>query len=152
MAAMASHLMHRGLPGLLRHGDRNAMRFSVESRVPFLTLQLASFLLGLPEAWLVSPQGETKRILRAALRGLVPDTLLDRRDKIGFQTPPRWLLDEGLGARLDAALSRDRDGLLDGGTISATLTRLRATGGAPPPWLWRVINFTLWRERVVDAS
>jgi asparagine synthase (glutamine-hydrolysing) len=152
MAAMASHLMHRGLPGLLRHGDRNAMRFSVESRVPFLTLQLASFLLGLPEAWLISPQGETKRILRAALRGLVPDTLLDRRDKIGFQTPPRWLTDVGLGARLDAALARDRDGLLDGGTISATLTRLRATAGAPPPWLWRAINFTLWRERVVDAS
>ena len=31
------------------------------------------------------------------------------------------------------------------------LREARATGVAPPPWLWRVINFTLWRERVVEA-
>src|SRR5690606_16326746 len=30
----------RGLPSLLRHGDRNSMHFSVESRVPFLTPDL----------------------------------------------------------------------------------------------------------------
>lgn len=149
VAALASSLTHRGLPGLLRHGDRNAMRFSVESRVPFLTTQLADLLLGLPEDWLVSPMGETKRLLRAGLRGLVPDALLDRRDKIGFETPARWLLDEGLIARLLAALPDD--GLLDQAAIRAAIAATRATGGAPPPWLWRVVNFTLWKERVVDA-
>ena len=81
-----------GLAALLRHGDRNSMRWSVESRVPFLTTDLAEFLLRLPESYLLSKKGETKHIFRAAMRGLVPDSILDRRDKIGFQTPEHeWL-------------------------------------------------------------
>jgi asparagine synthase (glutamine-hydrolysing) len=156
VAAMSSALTHRGLPALLRHGDRNAMRFSVESRVPFLTTTMADFLLGLPEEYLLSSTGETKRLMRAALRGIVPDDLLDRRDKIGFQTPPRWLLDTGLQARL-LHLLRDDEGvwpagaLFDRAMITATLDGLATSRRAPPPWLWRVLNFALWKERVIDA-
>ncbi len=85
-------LTGKGLVSLLRHGDRNSMRWSVESRVPFLTIEMAEFLLTLPEDYILSPKGETKRIFRAAMRGLVPDAILDRRDKIGFDTPEAdWL-------------------------------------------------------------
>ncbi|WP_374525852.1 asparagine synthase (glutamine-hydrolyzing) [Sphingopyxis sp.] len=85
-------LQNRGLPHLLRHGDRNAMAFSIESRVPFLTVPMAELLLGLPEDYLISDQGESKRVFRAAMRGIVPDAILDRRDKIGFATPEQeWL-------------------------------------------------------------
>jgi asparagine synthase (glutamine-hydrolysing) len=85
-----------GLSALLRHGDRNSMHWSIESRVPFLTIDIAEYLLGLPEDYLISPSGETKRIFKAAMRGLVPDVILDRKDKIGFQTPEReWLIKLG---------------------------------------------------------
>jgi asparagine synthase (glutamine-hydrolysing) len=85
-------LTGNGLASLLRHGDRNSMRWSVESRVPFLTTDMAEFLLTLPESYLLSKNGETKHIFRAAMRGIVPDEILDRRDKIGFQTPEAdWL-------------------------------------------------------------
>ncbi len=68
------------------------MRWSVESRVPFLTTDMAEFLLTLPESYLLSRDGETKHLFRAAMRGIVPDEILDRRDKIGFQTPEAdWL-------------------------------------------------------------
>jgi asparagine synthase (glutamine-hydrolysing) len=87
-AALTGH----GLQSLLRHGDRNSMRWSIESRVPFLTAEFAEFLLRLPESYLLSPGGETKHVFRAAMRGIVPDQILDRRDKIGFQTPERSLL------------------------------------------------------------
>ena len=63
------------------------MAHSIESRVPFLTPALAGFLLKLPEDYLIGPDGTSKRIFRAAMRGLVPDPVLDRRDKIGFATP-----------------------------------------------------------------
>ena len=33
-----------GLPALLRYGDRNAMNFSIENRVPFLNIKIAEFL------------------------------------------------------------------------------------------------------------
>jgi len=91
--ALASSLQSEGLPQLLRHGDRNSMRFSVESRVPFLTPPTADLLLSLPEHYLISNNGETKSVFRAAMRGIVPDQILDRRDKIGFETPEKaWLI------------------------------------------------------------
>ncbi|SDJ09784.1 asparagine synthase (glutamine-hydrolyzing) [Billgrantia gudaonensis] len=91
--ALAHALMHHGLPSLLRHGDRNSMAFSIESRVPFLTIPLAEFLLSLPESYLVSEEGVTKHVFREAMRGIVPDSHLDRKDKIGFATPEStWLL------------------------------------------------------------
>src|SRR5205807_3214015 len=80
-------LVETSLPMLLRYEDRNSMAFSIESRVPFLTMPLVDFLLRLPEEHLIGRDGTTKNVFRQAMRGLVPDTILDRRDKIGFQTP-----------------------------------------------------------------
>lgn len=93
VAELAASLSQRGLNAILRHGDRNSMRFSIESRVPFLTTDFADLLLSLPEHYLIGPNGETKRVFRAAMRGVMPDDVLDRRDKIGFATPEQaWLL------------------------------------------------------------
>ena len=75
------------LPQLLRYEDRNSMAHSLESRVPFLTRQLALFALSLPDHLLVDDIGRTKAVLRDALVGLVPQPVLDRREKIGFQPP-----------------------------------------------------------------
>ena len=92
VAFMANSLTNRGLGSLLRHGDRNSMRFSVESRVPFLTTDFADFTLSLPENYLVSDKGETKFLFREAMRGIVPDAILDRNDKVGFATPEKELI------------------------------------------------------------
>lgn len=80
------------LPSLLRYEDRNSMAFSLESRVPFLSRPLVEFIFSLPDEYLLSPDGVTKRVFREAMRGLVPDVILDRRDKIGFATPEVDLL------------------------------------------------------------
>lgn len=89
---LANSLTWAGCPNLLRYGDRCASAFSLENRVPFLTIPLVSFCLSLPEHYLVSMEGETKSVFRLAMRGIVPDVLLDRRDKIGFESPEKiWL-------------------------------------------------------------
>jgi len=63
--------------------------------VPFLTIDMAEFLLSLPENYLLSDDGVTKYVFREAMRGIVPDQILDRKDKIGFETPDnQWLLAE----------------------------------------------------------
>jgi asparagine synthase (glutamine-hydrolysing) len=93
--ALANALTNQGLSSLLRHADRNSMAFSIESRVPFLTIPLVDFLLSLPEQYLISDEGITKHIFRQAMRGIVPDEILDRKDKIGFTTPEdTWLVDK----------------------------------------------------------
>jgi asparagine synthase (glutamine-hydrolysing) len=80
------------LPMLLRYEDRDSMAHSVESRVPFLTPDLVNFILALPEEFILDDAGASKAILRRAMRGIVPDAILDRKDKIGFATSERlWL-------------------------------------------------------------
>jgi asparagine synthase (glutamine-hydrolysing) len=141
---LAYGLQERGLPHLLRHGDRNAMAFSIESRVPFLTLPLANLLLSLPENYLISDSGETKHVFRAAMRGIVPDAILDRRDKIGFATPEMdWLraiaptLRHWL-AEMPAIAFLNRDALL------AAFDRVIAGQSAPTWQLWRWVNYVRW--------
>jgi len=81
-----------GLLGLLRYEDRNSMAYSIESRVPFLTTNFAELVLSLPESYLIGEDGTSKRIFRDAMRGIVPDPILYRRDKVGFATPEfEWL-------------------------------------------------------------
>lgn len=82
------------LPMLLRWEDRNSMAFSIEARVPYLDHRLVELCLGIPnEAKLGG--GIAKRVLRDAMRGTVPDVVLDRRDKMGFMTAePIWMRGE----------------------------------------------------------
>jgi asparagine synthase (glutamine-hydrolysing) len=85
-------LVDNSLPMLLRYEDRNAMAFSIENRTPFLTPALVNFVFALPEDYIIAADGTSKAVFRHAMRGLVPDAILDRRDKIGFATPERhWL-------------------------------------------------------------
>jgi asparagine synthase (glutamine-hydrolysing) len=85
-------LTKRGIVSLLRHGDRNSMAFRIESRVPFLTPDMVNLLLSMPEEYLISQNGRTKHVFREAMRGIVPSDILDRKDKIGFETPEKELI------------------------------------------------------------
>ena len=88
---LAQQLMETSLPELLRYADRNSMAFSREVRLPFLDHRLVEFVMGLPAQDLIGG-AVTKNILRRAMRGLVPDTILDRKDKVGFAPPQEaWL-------------------------------------------------------------
>ena len=141
-------LTRNGLPALLRHGDRNSMRWSLESRVPFLTTDLAEFVLGLPEHYLISPLGETKHLFRAAMRGIVPDEVLDRRDKVGFATPElEWFraLRPRLADWLDGAAQIP---FLDERACRAEVADI-VEGRRRFSWrAWRLINFCRWVQVV----
>jgi asparagine synthase (glutamine-hydrolysing) len=148
VAHLAQSLTQRGLQHLLRHGDRNSMRFSVESRVPFLTIDMVNLLLSLPESYLISPQGETKHVFRAAMRGIVPDDILDRRDKIGFETPEKeWMMSmastirDWLQADLHVPFFNQAEVLREFDQIVA--------GKRPFSWqVWRWVNFSRWHSHV----
>jgi asparagine synthase (glutamine-hydrolysing) len=89
---LAHSFFSAGLTQLLRVEDRNAMAYSIESRVPFLTPDLVSFVFSLPEEYIINSQGSSKAILRRALQGITPSSILQRKDKIGFEPPEqRWM-------------------------------------------------------------
>lgn len=91
------------LPHYLRAEDRNSMAHSVEARVPFLDHPFVELALRLPDdlrLW----DGWNKRALRDAMRGLVPDSVVNRRQKFGFPVSARGWLAGDWFPRLQAML------------------------------------------------
>ncbi len=85
-ARIKADMTRFSLPVLLRYEDKNSMAFSRESRVPFLDHPLVEYVAALPLN-LKLRDGWTKYCLRRGGRGIVPDEILQRKDKIGFATP-----------------------------------------------------------------
>jgi asparagine synthase (glutamine-hydrolysing) len=139
------------LSSLLRFGDRLSMAHSREVRLPFCDHRLAELVFGFsPE--LLMGGGEVKRVLRTAIRGLVPDPIATR-SKQGFMPPQeRWLLgplrafvadlarEPGpLGARLDLACAR-RLAEADGATRAREVSAL-----------WDLTNLLAWSRFALAA-
>lgn len=81
---------YNNLQTLLRYEDRNSMAHSRESRLPFLDYRLVEFILSLPINQRFR-QCETKWILRKSMQGININSIIKRKDKIGFATPEqKW--------------------------------------------------------------
>lgn len=148
-ALLARTIDETSLPALLRYEDSNSMAHSVESRVPFLTPALAEFILSLPEHYLLEADGTSKAVFRIAMRGIVPDEVLDRRDKIGFETPEQaWL--GGLAPWLDRVFSSDAAGRFLPLHVPGMQDKWAQMLAHRRPWdatPWRWLNAITWAER-----
>ncbi len=149
MQALQRHkLVVKNIPVLMRWSDRNAMAESVEGRHPFLTPALVEFALGLPDDAIVGDDARGKPLLRRAMRGIVPDAILDRSDKVGFAVPWRpWLAQSSRLRELLAAAARL--GGVDSRAAGLLLLALRA--GRPLPDVqvaaaWRLAALAAWAE------
>ena len=137
------------LSELLRYVDRNSMRWSIESRVPFLTTDFAEFVLRLPEHGLVSENGVTKNYFRKAMVGIVPNQILERKDKVGFETPELdWL--KFLKNDVDTWL----DGLIEIPWVNVDGAKIYfqdvLAGNRKFSWqVWRLINAARWSHLVL---
>lgn len=88
--------MESGLEELLRFADRNSMAHGVEVRLPFLNAALVQFLFGCPSNQKIN-EGYTKWILRKAMDKKLPDAIVWRTDKVGYEPPQKqWMENERL--------------------------------------------------------
>lgn len=146
---LANATTYYGLPDLLRFEDRNSMHVSIESRVPFLTRQFVEFCAGLPEDSLIDSQGRTKAVLRDAMRGLVPDAILDRRDKIGFRADTD-LINGPIAMRfLDEMPTMLLPDGIDWPKLGTALQERLAHNDLNAPWIWRAINLAYWHDMAI---
>ncbi len=83
------------LTTLLRYGDRNSMAHSREVRLPFCDHRIAEFVFSLPPRFLMG-DAQTKRLLREAMRGILPESIRTRWNKHGFLPPHAAWFDDGL--------------------------------------------------------
>jgi asparagine synthase (glutamine-hydrolysing) len=142
------------LSTLLRYGDRNSMAHSREVRLPFCDHRLIEFLLGLPASYLMG-EAQTKRILRAATEGILPDQIRTRWNKQGFLPPIVAWLDGGLidavAARIDAPAFAANPPW-DAAWWRKAVARYRAGDMTVAVSLWKVFIADAWREHFVARA
>jgi asparagine synthase (glutamine-hydrolysing) len=94
------HTSQLGLQELLRYADRNSMAHGREVRLPFLDHELVQFLFSLPSHFKIK-NGWTKGILRSSMHDQLPEQIVWRKDKIGFEPPQRkWLQDKRMTEKI----------------------------------------------------
>lgn len=95
-----------GLQELLRYCDRNSMAFSREVRLPFLDYKLVEFMFSLPPSSKING-GISKFIIREALKNTVPSEIINRKEKVGFETPQdKWLNNKVIIDLYDSSISK----------------------------------------------
>lgn len=142
------------LPLLLHWEDRNAMAHSIEARVPFLDHPLVEFAIALGNNHKIVG-ASTKRVLRLAMNGTLPDEVINRRDKLGFATPEttwfRGPLKDFMRQGVEMTLVRFPE--LFNAQATRTLANEMFDDTRPIDFaLWRIANLGIWGERFGIAS
>jgi len=151
-AILYRELVSTNLPALLHYEDRNAMAFSIESRVPYLDYRFVEYVSALPLNQKIR-NGVTKLALRNAIRGIVPESIRCRMDKMGFVTPEEVWMKEDLRPFVLEIFSSPAFSGRKYWNADAVITsyiaflegRLRYS-----PEIWRIVCTELWLRTFFD--
>lgn len=146
---MTHYDMVVGLPALLHVEDRVSMAASLESRVPLLDRRIADVVCSMPPA-MKFKGAEMKYILKRAVSGLLPPSVAERKDKMGFPVPLHvWARGRARAFFEDVLLSptsRQR-GLFDADAVGRLMDHETAFSRR----LWGLLCVELWHRRFIDA-
>jgi asparagine synthase (glutamine-hydrolysing) len=149
---LVEDLFHNSLPSLLRYEDKNTMRFSLEGRVPFLDKEVLKFVFSLSDEAIIK-DGWNKRVLRDATRGLLPESINRRRNKIGFTTPQvEWfqrLKNHFYNIFLSESFA-NRPYVNQSEVIAAFEGWIKGANDVDTMTFWRLINLELWLREFFD--
>lgn len=133
------------LPHLLRYEDRNSMRHSIETRLPFLDYRLVETAISLSVNYKIQ-DGWTKFVLRKAVADILPNDVVWRKNKLGFEAPVRiWLSMHEDSMKNEIARSRILNEIADQGAIIKNFHSLSLKER------WAYFNLAVW-ERVYGVS
>ncbi|MBS0612591.1 MAG: asparagine synthase (glutamine-hydrolyzing) [Proteobacteria bacterium] len=137
---------------LLMKQDQMSMATSIESRVPFLDHPLVEWVAQLPLTLRLRGT-TTKWILREAMKGRLPERILNR-PKMGFPVPVGIWLRGAWRPLLDEYLLSDRvraRGLFDA-TALRRLVEEHAAGVNHSERLWALLTFEIWARMFLDGE
>ncbi|ODS23508.1 asparagine synthase (glutamine-hydrolyzing) [Candidatus Endobugula sertula] len=131
---------------LLMRVDKMSMGVSLEARVPFLDHKLVEMALGIPQR-AKTKNKQSKHILKTAVRGLIPDEVIDRK-KAGFGVPVQEWLFSKLGDKIKEEIQqfcKDTNYFSYQGIekLFASNKRVR---------IWYIYNFVLWHRYYIEQK
>ncbi len=147
------------LPAILRNFDRCSAAHGIEVRMPFMDWRLVTYCMALPPESRAGA-GYSKRILRDAMEGIVPDRIRLRRQKIGFNSPMiEWYNGEMLGffEWITQEPLWKHSQFFDGTKIGdEVLRRCRNRSWTTDHWddalfVWTLANLVLWQMLFIEG-
>jgi asparagine synthase (glutamine-hydrolysing) len=141
------------LPSILNQYDRASMASGVECRMPFMDYRIVEFVFSLPTTSKVGG-GFTKRVLREAMNGILPDETRLRKRKIGFNAPiVEWFRGSLQSWMADQMASQNflQNSYFDGKKIQADFEQFAKSD--KPQWdyawlFWPPVHFAWWQQKI----
>ncbi len=139
------------LRNLLRWEDRCSMQYSVESRTPFADdIELIEYVFSLPSVYKIH-HGRSKYLLREAMAGVLPESIYNRSDKLGFATPQTLWLKQSQGEMQKIIRELhvlDTEKYVDSAKLLAAWDEIFSRNANPKmmDFVWRYMNFLMWRK------
>lgn len=136
------------LPALLQVEDRVSMANGIESRVPFLYHPLVELAATIPSN-IKFKDGTLKECLKKSMKAYLPDSIYNRKDKMGFPVPlNEWLKKEAHDFAIDIfssdkALSRE---LINNRVVLDKLDKESKFGRN----IWGLLSLELWQREFHD--
>ena len=138
------------LPALLQVEDRVSMAHGLESRVPLLDHPLVELAATIP-ANIKFKNGQMKHLFNNVARPFIPDSIANRKDKMGFPVPLNdWLKNDAKEFAMDIFLSNkagSRD-LVDNGKVLEGLEKEGKFGRK----IWGLLSLELWQQEFHDRE
>ncbi len=140
--------MFGSLPGLLQVEDRVSMSVSIESRVPLLDRRIVDLISRMPAA-MKFKGGEMKYLLKRTIRDVMPEKIMNRKDKMGFPVPLHiWSKNKAKGFIMDILVSkkaRERN------IINTQYVEKLINSEQPfSRGLWGLLSLELWYNQFID--
>ena len=137
----------------LEYADRMSMANSLEVRCPFTDHQIVEFGLSIPFGWKYR-LGNTKRIVREAMQGVLPESVL-RKKKMGFNPPlPQWINSE-LKPLIAEMLSRkaiERRGIFRPEAVEQLLKDHAERKRDNALKIWGLLILEVWYRMYIDRQ
>lgn len=138
------------LPALLQVEDRVSMAVSLESRVPLLDPRIMDLIACIPPK-LKFQGGKTKALFKNAVSSLLPSTILNRKDKMGFPVPLKEWMASGIVREFVNDILLSRNCLSRGLFRESSLRNLADTQGVSGRQLWGLVCIELWFQQFIDT-
>lgn len=152
--ALLNHFEFK-LEHLLKWNDRNSMAFSIESRTPFLDYRLVEYTLSVNSDAIIN-KGYTKSILRESLKGILPEKIRVRTDKVGFATPQdEWFRTEQFQSLINDIINSEsfhNRGFINSEKVKELYTQHLNKEINIAKDIWKWVHLELWFREFIDIT
>lgn len=138
------------LPGLLQVEDRMSMAWGLESRVPLIDSKIVEFAATMP-ADIKFKDGSLKMILVDTMRDLIPESIHNRKNKMGFPVPlNKWMKGEVRDFVSDIFTTQNAKtrGYIDNNKVMDKMAKESQFGRT----VWGLLSLEIWHQQFHDKN